>query len=675
MNTSTANINLINDDTLENKNIDVSIVIVNYNVKDYLIQSLRSIYNSKTNLNIQVIVIDNNSTDNSINYLSPIFPQTLFVNLDNNIGFSKANNIGFGYVYGKYTLILNPDTVLKEDTLNIMFELMESDPKIGLSGCKVLNSDGTFQLPCRRGFPTPWVAFTKLFGLQKLFPKIKIFAGYNLTYLDENETNEIEALIGAFMFARTDIIKQIKGFDEDYFMYGEDIDICYRIHKLGYKIIYYPKTTIIHFKGESTKRSNIDELFHFYDAMKIYTSKHYKSSTLFLNFLKLGINLRYSIANIIKYKSDFLYILKDIIIVNILLILSTKLVKGEFFWFPDYAYPKVFLIIPLINFVSKFSIGEYFEGKKSFLKIIYSQMITFFILSSLTYFFKDYAFSRGVILTLIFSSTFVMLMDLIWSDLLSKNIKPNKKRILLSGEENSIKTFLENNFIIDKSEIIGSVYTKSVDKDIIETEKFKIQYLGHFDYLPKVVNDYKINELILIDQENKRDLLKNIKYKQIDFKDKIHFVNNFEDLIYSRIINEITNNISLNLKDFLPVRYKFYKRFFDISLSLLLIIIFSPIFLLNSSKYKGKFKELINVLKGLKSIVGVEEIDINSNKSLYDSNFKKGLITLTKVFYFEDNNNLSKELNKKLDLFYIKNYSISLDIEILIKYLVKNNGN
>lgn len=660
-------------------NYDISIVIVNYNVKDYLNQCLRSIENSKvkqqnSTLKIQTIVVDNNSTDNSITYLHKLFPNVLFIALNQNLGFSKANNIGFSHCDSKYTLILNPDTIISEDTLEVMFQYLENNKDIGLAGCKVLNPDGTFQLPCRRGFPTPWVAFTKLFGLQKLFPKVKLFAGYNLTYLNENETNEIDALIGAFMFVRTDILKQIKGFDEDFFMYGEDLDLCYRIHKLGHKIVYYPKTTIVHFKGESTKRSNIDELYHFFEAMKIYASKHYSKSKVFLQFLKFGINLRYLLANITKYKNDVKYIFSDLIITNFSLLAATKLAKGEFFWFPDYAYPKVFFIVPLIVILSKFSIGEYFEGNKSSLRIIYSQLISFFVLSSLTYFFKDYAFSRGVILLLIAFSTILMLNQLLLENHAKSNKSSKNKRILIVGNITEYFNFAKNIEQSDKnSKVIGFVYDSNTQ--ISESQKNTnvitgiFDYLGHIDYLPKLIQDYFINEVIISNPNFDKKIYTSLKYKNLDFKDKFHFVTNYTELQLSRVQNALKLNINLVDNDIIPLRYKFFKRIIDITFSMFLLTIGIPLLYLFFKFDKNTIISLLRVFIGKYSLIGVE-LHNNIYRSSIDNNFKKGIITLNNVFLNSNNT----DVLEKLDKLYIEHYNLSLDFELLIKFLVGKNG-
>ena len=350
---------------------DISIVIVNYNVKDFLFQCLKSIENSKTDLKIETIVVDNNSNDGSIEFLKPNFPGVKFFALKENIGFGKANNLGFDNADAKYILILNPDTLLNENTLQVMYNFMEQHSEVGIAGCKVLNGDGTFQFACRRGFPTPWNAFCKLFGLNKFFPKSKLFASYNQTYRNVDETYYIDAVIGAFMFTRKDLIDKLNGFDKDFFMYGEDIDLCLRAFKAGSKTAYVHTTNIIHYKGESTKRSSINEVKHFYEAMSIYAKKHYSKSGLYLFSLKAGIALRFVIAYLSKFKKSIATILFDLLTVNFSLLFATKIRFGDYFNFPSYAYPTVFIVSSLVVFISMVSIGEYFEAEPSGKKIFH----------------------------------------------------------------------------------------------------------------------------------------------------------------------------------------------------------------------------------------------------------------------------------------------------------------
>ncbi|MFN3781667.1 MAG: glycosyltransferase family 2 protein, partial [Candidatus Kapaibacteriota bacterium] len=308
-----------------NPSIPLSIIIVNYNVRDFLVQCLNSIFNSRTNFLFEVIVVDNNSTDDSVEFLHKTFPMVNVIQLKTNYGFSYANNKGFEASKGKYLLFLNPDTVLQEDTLQTMYNFMEQTPNVGIAGCRVLNADGTLQLACRRGFPTPWVAFTKLFGLQKLFPKSKLFGRYNLTYLDPNEFSFVDSISGSFMFVRRELFAKLGGFDTSFFMYGEDLDLCYRAKKLGMEVAYVPTTSIVHYKGQSTIRSIIDNKYHFFKSMEIFSKKHFSNSKWFTFVIKLGIFLRQLLSKLFAYKVELAFIVSDLIVVNLSLLLATWL--------------------------------------------------------------------------------------------------------------------------------------------------------------------------------------------------------------------------------------------------------------------------------------------------------------------------------------------------------------
>jgi GT2 family glycosyltransferase len=239
---------------------------------------------------VEVLVVDNNSTDGSIDYLQPKFPFVQFIANKENVGFSKANNQLLKQAAGKYVLFLNPDTILPEDGLKTCLQFMESHPQSGALGVRMIDGSGRFLKESKRGFPTPGVSFCKLSGLTKIFPASKLFARYYLGHLKEKETHEVDVLSGAFMFVRKDVLDKTGGFDERFFMYAEDIDLSYRIQQAGYKNYYLPECTIIHFKGESTiKDGRYIKLF--YQAMIQFVRKHFRGgmSGLYIGLLKMVI--------------------------------------------------------------------------------------------------------------------------------------------------------------------------------------------------------------------------------------------------------------------------------------------------------------------------------------------------------------------------------------------------
>jgi GT2 family glycosyltransferase len=229
--------------------MDLSIIIVNYNVQFFLENCLNSVFQAIHNIEAEVIVVDNNSVDGSLKMLKEKFPEVKLIANKDNLGFSKANNQAIKEAKGEIVLLLNPDTVVEENTFEVCLEIFKNKPKVGGLGLKMLDGKGNFLPESKRGLPTPSVAFHKIFGLSALFPKSKIFNKYHLGYLSKDEDHEIEILSGAFMMIRKKVLDEIGLLDELFFMYGEDIDLSYRITQNGYINWYTSKTSIIHYKG------------------------------------------------------------------------------------------------------------------------------------------------------------------------------------------------------------------------------------------------------------------------------------------------------------------------------------------------------------------------------------------------------------------------------------------
>lgn len=266
--------------------MDVSVIIVSYNVKYFLEQCLYALQQSLVNIQGEVFVVDNNSSDNSIAYLSAKFSNVHFIQNKQNAGFGKACNQPLSVAKGKYILFLNPDTIVAEDTIQNCIHFFDEHTNAGAIGCKMIDGSGHFLPESKRSFPSVSASFYKLSGISSLFPASEKFNQYALGYLDENKDHEVDVLCGAFMMVKKEVLDQTGGFDEAFFMYGEDIDLCYRIKQLGYKIYYTASTTIVHFKGESSKQNKAKHLNAFYDAMRIFVNKHYTTNyTGLLSFL------------------------------------------------------------------------------------------------------------------------------------------------------------------------------------------------------------------------------------------------------------------------------------------------------------------------------------------------------------------------------------------------------
>ena len=270
--------------------MELSVIILNYNVKHFLAICIESVQKAIKNLSAEIIVVDNASTDGSKEMVTALYPEVTYIYLDKNEGFPKGNNIGVQHAKGKYICILNPDTIVSEDTFTNLLTEYKNRTNPGILGTELIDGVGNFLPESKRGVPTPWVAFTKVLGLYKLFPSSKWFNQYYAQQLNSNQSGEVAILVGAFMLLEKNLYEKVGGFDEGCFMYSDDIDLSYLVLKEGKQNYYVPNTTVIHFKGESTLK---DGLFmkRFKDAMQFFYNKHFKKSILFDFLMSIGIFL------------------------------------------------------------------------------------------------------------------------------------------------------------------------------------------------------------------------------------------------------------------------------------------------------------------------------------------------------------------------------------------------
>lgn len=317
---------------------NLAIIIVNYNTRDLLASCLQSVYAGHTAIPFHVIVVDNHSTDGSAEMVRSNYPQATMLSSDRNAGFGYGNNLALRWLAGlksfpsqgeggsmaasgpvvgnqpaaelpttgrspfnfpcDYVLFLNPDTVLPPSALEITVGFMEAREDVGIAGPKIVKPDGSLDLACRRSFPTPTSSFFKLFGLSKLFPNSPLFARYNLTFLSDNMPTEVDSVMGAYMLVRSEALEQAGLFDERFFMYGEDLDLAYRIKERGWKVFYYPAIEVLHHKGASSRKQSERSIREFYRAMRIFYSKHYAQSHngLINAVIALGITVRGALA-------------------------------------------------------------------------------------------------------------------------------------------------------------------------------------------------------------------------------------------------------------------------------------------------------------------------------------------------------------------------------------------
>lgn len=643
----------------------LSIIIVNYNVRHFLEQCLISVYNASGNINTEIFVVDNNSVDGSCAMIKERFPQVNLIENKKNVGFSSANNQAIKKASGEFILLLNPDTVVEEDTFEKCLQFMDSNSDAGGLTVRMIDGKGKFLPESKRALPTPVVSFYKIFGFARLFPKSKRFARYYLGHLSENDTNEIEILPGAFMLLRKEALNKTGLLDEDYFMYGEDIDLSYRITQAGYKNYYYPKTTIIHYKGESTKKGSLNYVYVFYKAMIIFAQKHFsqKNAKAFSLIINIAIYFRALLAIVSRFiKNAFLPIIDFATI--FLAYYFIEPVWENYKFQGSGQYPDEFLKFVVPSYILIWIISIWFNGGYAkyirYLKLLRGIGIgTVFILAVYALLPESLRFSRaliiaGAILTIVLSTFNRFIVHFI--SFIPQKFKRRKRlRIIIAGfidEINRIKN------IIDEAEIspliVGYVSPTK--------EKEETYHIGSINQLEEIIKIHKVDEIVFCAKDIPSNqiisnMLRLANYN-LDYKiaqpDTLTVIgsNSIETTgeLYTVEINSISN--AKNIRN---------KRLFDI-LSSLLILLFSPLLLFFFKIPLNLINNSVNVLLGNKTWIGYatgSEVNVDQLPKI-----KEGILTPLNVGSQKE---LTSSSIKNANLAYAKNYSFLVDLNILLK--------
>lgn len=643
--------------------MELSVIIVNYNVKHFLEQCLHSVQKAAENISCEIFVVDNNSVDGSAQLIHEKFPHIHFIENKKNVGFSRANNQAIRMAKGKYILLLNPDTVVEENTFQKIIRFMNEHPKAGGLGVKMIDGKGNFLPESKRGLPTPWVAFYKIFGISRLFPKSKKFGKYHLSYLDKNKIHEVEILAGAFMLLRKSVLDKTGLLDETFFMYGEDIDLSYRVLQSGYKNYYFPETTIIHYKGESTKKGSLNYVKVFYNAMIIFAQKHFSSGRagLFSILIHFAIYFR-AFLSVLKRITQKIYLplLDALIIYSGYLILTPY---WESVRFEDGYYPNDFLQLIVPAYILFWLLGILFSGgyKKpvDLLKLARGLLwgsVAILLVYSLVD--EQYRFSRALILLGSFWAVCTLLLlrlILHWMKIKGFQLNIKKpKRIAIVGhsqEAMRVKQLLNNTQI--QSELAGFIAVDDTDYGRL--------YIGRLAQLNEIIRINRIDEIIFCAENISSGVIirSMLDLTQLDIEYKIAPPESIS-IIGSNSIHTAGDLYVVNVNAISKRSNQRKKRGIDLIFGFISLLL-SP-FMMWIFKKRTKFiQNAFDVIKGKKTWIGY----INEPKTFEDLPvLKPGILHPGDLF---SEIQLDIEKKKQLNMLYAKDYSISTDAEILMK--------
>lgn len=639
----------------------LSVIIVNYNVSAFLEQALVSALKAMRGIDGEIYVVDNHSVDNSVEMVKTKFPQVKLIDNQENVGFAKANNQAIRISSGEYVLLLNPDTVVEEDTFEKCIRFMDETPDCGGLGVKMVDGQGRFLPESKRGIPYPKASFYKLFGLSKLFPKSKKFGAYHATYIGEDETHEVEVLAGAFMMLRKSVLDEVGLLDEDYFMYGEDIDLSYRILKGGYKNYYFPQTRIIHYKGESTKKGSLNYVYIFYNAMQIFARKHFSANNakIFNVAIDTAIWFRAALAAFKRIFSRILLPLLDFILIFAGLFALSKywdhnvlLQRNSFF--PDFYFHLILPSYALLWVVSVWLNGGY--GKPVNRTLLNRGIVVGVVIILLIYALlpETMRFSRAVV---VMGAVWALFAVNALRYLLAKmkvvemdNRQLSQRVAIVGGAQECERVLGMVQSMNASREFVGLITTESA----VEPHQLAI---GQIADLPELLDIYRINEVIFcgrdIPADQIIDWMNRLQDRQLEYKiapeDSL-------SLIGSNSIFTTEDLYTIPIQSVYQKKHRRRKRSFDVMTALILLL-FIVVDIWFVDEKGGFVRNIFAVLSGKKSWVGVR----------YDSQAEhplpEGVLHPVDAY---PNSDFSEAMERRAEEIYTRNYSVRNDLSILL---------
>lgn len=583
----------------------LSVVIVNYNVRYFLEQALGSVRKALQGIEGEVWVVDNNSADDSVRMVRERFPEVRLLANTDNPGFAVANNQAIRQCTGDYVLLLNPDTLVEEDTFRKCLDFMDQHPEAGALGCKLLDGSGKFLPESKRGFPTPWVAFCKTFGLSTLFPKSPVFNRYHLGHLPEDETARVDVLAGCFMFIRKTALDKAGLLDEAFFMYGEDIDLSYRIQQAGFVNYYFPATKIIHYKGESTKKGTLNYVRTFYQAMIIFARKHFsgRRAGLFVLMLQGAIWFRAGLTLFRQLLGKVWLPALDAAVIYLGLVLLKNFWANYYYHDPNWFKTNVLWFnfpLYILIWLSTVWLSGGYDTRYSLGRLLRGLGLGTLVLSAVYGFLDlDYRPSRALVLMgavwAVCATVFVRMAGHFWEfGNFSIGRSPNKN-LLVAGSHEECERVLG---LLNRMGAGGKNFIGRVGNDP------KGERLGAMTQLPELARIYAANEIIFCSKDiGPREIMANmarigpaVAYKIVPEESLSIIGSSSKDEPGELYTIDIRYNIA-------QPSHRRDKRLLDLALCLLLLL-FLPFWVLFSSKRKTWGGNWFQVFWGRKTWVG-----------------------------------------------------------------------
>jgi GT2 family glycosyltransferase len=639
----------------------LSIVIVNYNVKHFLEQALVSVEKAVSYLDAEVWVVDNNSVDGSMEMVADKFPWVKTICNKLNVGFSKANNQAIRESKSEFVLLLNPDTVLQDDSLIKCVNYLDNHQDVGGLGVRMIDGKGNFLPESKRGLPTPKVAFFKMTGLATLFPKSRYFGKYHMKYLSENETHEVDVLSGAFMMMRRSVLDKVGLLDEDFFMYGEDIDLSYRITLGGSKNVYFSDTTIIHYKGESTKKKSANYVKVFYNAMILFAQKHYsqRMAGWFSFWIKIAIYLRASLAvlfrgvySVFLPALDFLCIYLGYSGIAKYWELYHKFVRG---FYPEIYYAVHIPIYVLAVLLAVFISGGYdkpFQGKRLLRGTVIGSIALFVIYGFMP---KNLQFSRAILAlgsAWALGIMFFIRLGAQFFKIGEINLTSNsEKRIIIVGSEKEATRIQE---LLNRSQVNHQMLGW-----VLPTSNRTEGFLGGIHQLSEIIEIYKSNLVIFSGKDvAASEIIKTMsQFAKSGIQLKIA-PDKGDSIIGSSSKNDPGELFTIEVKyELAELHQQRRKRIFDILFSCLIIATFPVffIFALFNPSVHLILRNTFNVLFGIKTWVSYS----NSKSSEYLPKLRNGVFSIS-------GNWKNTIYEGDVNLLYAKEYHVLKDFNRLV---------